>query len=58
MAPPRAADLVTANPIAYTHSTGKITFYEGSAAGTALTEKTDAEAYPTGSAVRVTFIGH
>lgn len=53
-----AADLATANPIFYNHATSKFTFYEGSSAATALTEKDNAEAYPTGSKVRVTFIGY
>lgn len=34
----------------------KITFYEGSAAGTAFTEKTNAEVYPTGCFIDVSAI--
>jgi hypothetical protein len=35
----------------------KMVFFEGSAAGTALSEKTNAEAYPTGCFMDVTAIG-
>ena len=52
-----AADLATANPIFYNYATAKVVFFEGSAAGTALSEKTNAEAYPTGSFVRCTVRG-
>lgn len=52
-----ASDLATAIPIFYNYATSKFTFYEGSAAGTALSEKTNAEAYPTGCKCRVTVIG-
>lgn len=53
-----ASDLATAIPIFYNHPTSKFTFYEGSSAGTALSEKTNAEAYPTGCKVRVTVVGY
>jgi hypothetical protein len=52
-----SSDLTTAIPIFYNHGTAKFVFYEGSAAATALTEKTNAEPYPTGCNARVTFIG-
>ena len=52
-----ASDLATAIPIFYNYATSKFTFYEGSAAGTALSEKTNAEAYPTGCKCRVTVKG-
>jgi hypothetical protein len=53
-----SSDVATAIPIAYNYATGKFAFYEGSAAGTALSEKTNAEAYPTGCKCRVTVIGN
>ena len=53
-----AGDLATAIPTYYDHGTSKFTFYEGSAAGTALSEKTNAEAYPASAELRVTFIGY
>jgi hypothetical protein len=53
-----AADMATAIPVFYNFATQKFTFYEGSTAGTALGEKTNAEAYPTGCLVRVTLIGN
>ena len=53
----RAADGETAIPADYDRATGKLVTYEGSAAGTALTEKTAAEAYPTGAFAEVTVIG-
>lgn len=53
-----ASDLATAIGIFYNYATGKFTFYEGSAAGTALSEKTTAEAYPTGCKCRVTVVGN
>lgn len=52
-----AADLATGVPIAYNTATGKLVAYEGSAAGTALSEKTNAEAWPTGAFVDVTAEG-
>lgn len=48
----------TATAVKYNSATGKILHYEGSAAGTALTEKTNAEAYPTSSTVSVLAIGY
>lgn len=53
-----ASALSTAIPIFYDYASQKFTFYEGSTAGTALSEKTTAEAYPTGCFVRVTLIGN
>ena len=52
-----AADEATANMLHYDYTGKKVVFYEGSTAGTALSEKTNAEAYPTGCKVRVTAIG-
>lgn len=52
-----ASDLATAIPVFYNHATSKFTFYEGSAAGTALSEKTNGEVYPTGCKLRVRAIG-
>jgi hypothetical protein len=53
-----ASDLATAIPVFYNHGTSKFVFYEGSAAGTALAEKTNAEAYPTGCFLYATVIGY
>lgn len=57
-----STDLATANPVGFTIASNKqsvvVTQYEGSAAGTALSEKTNAEVYATGSNLRVTFIGY
>jgi hypothetical protein len=53
-----ASDLATGVPVFYNHATSKVVFYEGSAAGTALSEKTNAEAYPTGCHVYATIIGY
>lgn len=53
-----AADVATSCPVAYNAATGKMVFFEGSAAGTALSEKTNAEAYPTGCFIDVTAIGY
>lgn len=55
---PAAADEATANSVHYDYTASKVVFYEGSSAGTALSEKTNAEAYPTGTKVRVTAIGY
>lgn len=52
-----STDVATANPVKFIASTSKIAQYEGSAAGTALSEKTNAEVYATGSNVRVLAIG-
>jgi hypothetical protein len=52
-----STDLATANPVGYDYANNKVLFYEGSAAGTAISEKTNSEAYPTGSNVRAEFIG-
>lgn len=53
-----SSDLATALVGKYNAATGKILFYEGSAAGTALSEKTNAEAFPTGFFVSVMAVGH
>lgn len=57
-----STDLATANPVAYTINTAgtsvTVLQYEGSAAGTAISEKTNSEAYATGSNCRTTFIGY
>lgn len=52
-----AADGETALVPRYNYVSGKVELYEGSAAGTALTEKTAAEAYPAGCFVRVLALG-
>lgn len=52
-----ASDLATALVAKYNYATSKVAFYEGSAAGTALTEKTNAEAYPAGCVVRAMVVG-
>lgn len=52
-----ASALTTGVPLFYDQANGKMVFFEGSAAGTALSEKTNAEAYPTGCFVDVTAIG-
>lgn len=48
-----AGDEETALGVAWDRATGKLTVFEGSAAGTALTEKTAAEAYPAAAYVDV-----
>lgn len=53
-----SADLATATPVKFNSATGKIASYEGSAAGTALSEKTNAEVYATGLNVRAIVIGY
>lgn len=52
-----ASDKATSIPVFVDQANSKVTFYEGSAAGTALSEKTNAEAYPTGCFLDVTAIG-
>lgn len=52
-----AADEATAVVIAYDYTGGKVVAYEGSTAGTALSEKTNAEAWPTGAYARCIAIG-
>jgi len=52
-----SADLATSNPVAYNSGTGKIAFYESGASGAATAEKTNAEAYPTGSFLDVSAFG-
>ncbi len=52
-----STDVATANGVKYNAATAKIVQYEGSAAGTALSEKTNAEVYATGSNVNVLAIG-
>lgn len=57
-----STDKATANPVGITIASNGtsvvVTQYEGSAAGTALSEKTNAEAYATGSNIRVTVVGY
>lgn len=56
-----STDLATANPVGIKVSSSgtsaTVTQYEGAASGAALGEKTNAEAYATGSNIRVTAIG-
>lgn len=52
-----AADVATAIPVGWDRANSKLTFYEGSSAGTALSEKTNAEAYPTGCFIDATAYG-
>lgn len=52
-----SSDKATALGVAYDHATSKFLFYEGSTAGTALSEKTNAEAYPAGLVVQVAVYG-
>lgn len=52
-----ASALSTGCPISYDAANSKVVFFEGSAAGTALSEKTNAEAYPTGCFIDVTVVG-
>lgn len=56
-----STDLATANMVGVklnsTGTSATLTQYEGSAAGTALSEKTNGEAYATGSNIRLTVIG-
>jgi hypothetical protein len=53
-----AADGETSLVPKYDYTNSKVLCYEGSAAGTALTEKTASEAYPTNATVRVVAFGH
>lgn len=55
---PIAGDGETALVVKYDYANSKVLFYEGSAAGTALTEKTASEAYPTNTVVRALVVGH
>lgn len=52
-----AADGETALLPKYNYSASTVLMYEGSAAGTAFTEKTAAEAYPAGATARVVVVG-
>lgn len=52
-----AADLATSNPVAYDSANGKAVFYESAATGLAQLEKTNGEAYPTGSYIDATAYG-
>lgn len=52
-----SSDVATSIPIGWNNANGKLMFYEGSAAGTALSEKTNSEAYPTGCFIDVTVFG-
>jgi hypothetical protein len=53
-----ASGVATGVAIGWDQANLKFVFYEGSAAGTALSEKTNAEAYPTGCFIDVTFVGN
>lgn len=53
-----AADQATSNAVAYNHATDKFVMYEGSAAGTALSEKTDNEVVPVSQVFRVMIFGY
>lgn len=53
-----AGDEATAVVIGVDYTASKFVFYEGSAAGTALSEKTNAEAYPAGCYIRAEFVGY
>jgi hypothetical protein len=53
-----STDVATANPVAYDFTNSKVLFYEGAGSGAAIGEKTDAEAYPTGSHVRIKATGY
>ena len=57
-----STDLATANPVGFKVAAAGTSFtatqYEGSAAGTAVSEKTNAEAYATGSNIRVAVVGY
>jgi hypothetical protein len=55
---PVATDGETALVAKYDYTNSKVLFFEGSTAGTALTEKTASEAYPTDTIVRAVAIGH
>lgn len=52
-----ASDKATGIAVGWDAANSKIVFYEGSSAGTALSEKTNAEAYPTGCFMDVTVFG-
>lgn len=53
-----STDVATATAVKYNSATGKIVHFEsGGAINAALAEKTNAEAYPTGSNVAVLAIG-
>lgn len=52
-----AADVASGNPVSYNTATGKLVFFESAATGLAVLEKTNAEAYPTGSFIDITAEG-
>jgi hypothetical protein len=54
----RASDNATGIPLGIDYANSKFVFFEGSAAGTALSEKTNSEAYPTGCTLRVEAVGY
>src|SRR4051812_39797556 len=56
--PAVSTDLATSNPVSYDYSTAKLVSYESGASGTASAEKTNSEAYATGSHVRALCIGY
>jgi hypothetical protein len=53
-----ASALSTGNAISFDPVTSKFVMFEGSSAGTALSEKTDDEAVPTGQSVRALVLYH
>jgi hypothetical protein len=53
----KSTDAATSTNVTYDYTNSKVLHYESGASGAAEAEKTDAEAYPTGSNVRVTAIG-
>lgn len=53
-----STDRATGIGVNVDHANSKFVFFEGSAAGTALSEKTNAEAYPTGCTMRVEVVGY
>lgn len=53
-----ASDGETAIAPRYSHQLEKLVMYESAAAGTAFSEKTASEAYPTGATVRAIVLGH
>jgi hypothetical protein len=52
-----STDLATGNMVGYDYANSKFVFFESGSSGTAMAEKTNSEAYPTGSNLRCTFKG-
>lgn len=53
-----ASALSTGCPVTWDQANLKFVFFEGSSAGTALSEKTNAEAFPTGAFIDIVAIGY